>query len=167
VLQACVVAQPIEVAIGSIGMSFTIPAMNADGWLIALTQERLVEAVIPGLLAPEDASELIAALMTGGVTQHDLVSAAQRAMAAASGRPWWETLRLVGYADQPGGELYGHLLLAGVHPERVTLAGWCVALYALIVRHKDDKERNQFEFDLKMPPSQDIEDVENWDTVVW
>jgi hypothetical protein len=164
-LQACVVAQPIQVPIGN--RTFTIPAYNADRWLIALTQERLVEAVIPGMLEGEDASDLVAALMVGEIQQGDLVKAAQEAMASASGRPWWETLRLVGYADQPGGELYGHLLLSGVHPPNVTLAGWCVALFALVVRNKDDKGRNQFEFDLKMPPSNDIEDADNWDAVVW
>ncbi len=109
----------------------------------------------------------MAGLLSGDVTGVDLQRAACAVIAAVSGRPWWEAVRLVGAVDSSSGELYGHLLLHGVDPGRVTFAGWCAAVYALVTRNMDEKARNQFDFDLKLPPPGEEQEAEGWDTVEW
>lgn len=138
---------------------------GADAWLVALSGEDPVRAVVPGLLEPDAMVAVAVAMASGTARYQDVEAAAFEAIATAAGRPWWEALRLVLWAAQPGSDLYGHLLLAGIDPARVTLAGWCSALYALLTRNADEKARNQLDFDLKAPPAGvETDEVDGWDT---
>lgn len=138
---------PVTVHVGPLRV--TVPPMTAAGWL-ACIGGRPVEDVIPGSLSPEDRADVAIAMVQGLVTARDVERAAREAMAAASGRTWWETMRIAGGSLHP--TVFGELTLRGVDAERVTLAAWCAAVFALAVRGKDDKERGKFEFDLMRPP---------------
>lgn len=155
--------QPQPLSIGPV--EAVMPPYGADVWLVALSGGDPVRDVVPGLLAPGDKVPFAMALVSGGIEYGDIEAAAITAMEAAGARPWWEILRLVGWAAQPGGDLYGHLLLAGVDPARTTLAAWCSALYAMLTRNADEKTRNQLDFDLKVPPEGAQPDAAiGWDT---
>lgn len=162
-LAAFVAPRPVTVEVA--GRTVTVPAAPAAEWLLALASDGPVYAVIPGMLADDDQAAVTMALLTGQIDGDGLEAAFCTVVADVAGRPWWEAMRLVGHAG--GDEVYGHLLLHGVDPARVTLAGFCSAVYALITQHMEEKSRNQFDFDLKLPPSGVVAEAEDWDTVVW
>jgi hypothetical protein len=162
-LGACVRSDPFPVRVGA--FDFVMPAYLADRWLVAVSSE-VVRGVIPGLLTPDDGSLVVAAMMAGELTIQDLERAALDAIAHASGRQWWEAVRLVGWADQSTGEMYGNLILRGVHPDRVTFAAWCAAMLAFVMTGRELKDRQKIEFDLMIPPPSVADETIEWDSGV-
>lgn len=160
-LIACVRSDPFPIRVGT--HDFLMPAHLADDWLTALTTH-MVNGVVPGLLSPDDASTVVHELMAGRLTYDDLERAAHEAIGHASGRSWWQAVRLTGWADDRTGEMYGNLILRGVDPSRVTFAAWCAAMLALVMRGRDEKERQKIEFDLMIPPPSVVDEVDDWDS---
>ncbi len=163
-LAQCLRALPITVTIS--GTPHTIPPLSALEWVPAIAED-YVTGVVPGLLEPGDRDALLHAMAVGRVDVDDLRTASRAAITEASGRPWWEAVRLVGAGDDTSGAVVGQLLLAGVDPGRVTLAGWCAAVYALATRGADAKARMKFDAPLQMPPAGVDVDDGQWDTVQW
>lgn len=157
-------APEIDVTVG--GETYTIPELPARDWLLALLDDNWVTAVVPGLL--DDPETLTTGLLVGTVDVDELVTAVHAAVAVASGRTWWEAMHLVGISDDDTGAIAGELLLSGINPDRVTLAGWCAAVYQLCVRNQDDKGRTRFDASIALPPpTVNPDEVEDWDTVQW
>ena len=160
-------AQPIPLEVGP--LSVTVPALTAAAWLAAISSGR-ASGVIPGLLPPEERAAVVRAMSVREVTVADVQTATRTAIAEATGRPWWEAVKLVGAADDGKGEVLGHLLLGGLDPARVTLGGWCAATYALCVRNLDKDARLKFDVDLAMiPAGVDLSEGESaaWDAIEW
>jgi hypothetical protein len=153
--------QPCPVVVG--GVTYTVAAVDAGGWLVALTSD-LHDSVVPGLLLAEDRLAVVRRLMVGGVESDALWAAARDVIEVVSGHRWWQALYLVGYAEQGHGALYGRLLLAGVRPEGITFAAWCAAMFAMITRDMDEAQRTRFDASFLMPPDGDVSQVEDWDT---
>lgn len=156
---------PVSVILGNV--TYTIPGVRADRWLLALTAsgDDITTAVLPGMLPTEQQSDLMLRMMRGHIDPEDIADAAWAAIKMASGLEWWEAIRLTGAVDQPRGELYGRLLLAGVDPRRLTLAAWCAAVFAHLMTGLDEKERSKVMQSLIMPPAGiPLEDVQGWDT---
>lgn len=160
-LSQCVRSDPFPVRIGTLDL--TMPAHMADRWLIAVSTDA-VRGVIPGLLNPDDAALIVHALMSGDVAYQDLERAALDCITHVCGRPWWEAVRLAGWADQKSGEMYGNLMLSGVHPDRVTFAAWCAAMLAFVMKGREQKDRQKIEFDLMIPPPMAADEMVDWDT---
>ena len=150
---------PIRVGTHDVQM----PAHMADRWLTAMATDT-VRGVVPGLLAPADAAMVVHSLMSGDLTYQELQRAALDAIACAAGRPWWEAMRLAGWADGKSGETYGNLILHGVHPHGVTLAAWCAAMLAYVMRGRELKDRQKIEFDLMVPPPEAVDEIVDWDS---
>lgn len=151
-LSAATVKQEITVAVGR--FRFTIPELNADSWIIALASEEPITAVIPGLLNDRDDDKLFELLATGIIQPADLRKAAFYAITKASGRKWWEALKLVGVCSgEDGPEIVGRLVLRGVVPGDMTFGAWCAAVYALCLEGHEDKERIKFKAKLASPPA--------------
>lgn len=161
-LAEIVTARPITLVVRDV--TVTIPPLTAAEWLTAITGNAIT-GIVPGLLVPSDRADLVKALALRQVESGDLQDAARAAIGEASGRPWWEATRIVGAADTRSGEFAGRLLLAGINPQRVTLAGWCAAAYALAVQHMDATSRTKFDMELAVPPAD--ADAGDWDVVQW
>lgn len=160
-LAACVRSDPFPIRVGE--HHFVMPAWDAGAWLTAVSSD-VVRGVVPGLLAPDDAAVVVLDLMLGDLTYDDIQRAALDAIAHASGRPWWEAVRLTGWADSNNGEMYGNLILNGVYPDRVTYAAWCAAMLAFVMRGRELKDRQKIEFDLMIPPPMAADEPVDWDS---
>jgi hypothetical protein len=141
------------------GQRFTIPAIDAAGWLKILLDDPLnTEEIFPGLCGPADVVTVNQLIVNGVVTEDELAEAVRHVIEAASGRRWFITMRLCGSAranwDRVGGELACH----GVTPFKVSLSYWLDALYATMIRlimEGNPKKLTQFTADLtRLPPSE-------------
>lgn len=143
--------------------TITIRGAYADTWITALC-ENITTSVIPGMLDRDDVATLAYGLVQGTITEHDIQAAAFEAIRYASGRDWWQAVRLIMSAIQGNAELYGHLVLAGVDPTRITFAAWCSAVFTSLMKNRDTTERAKVEFELMVPPAGIDAEPEGWDT---
>lgn len=150
ILAASLAPDPIALDVG--GRIYTVPAYAADTWISALISDLNVWAVFPGLLEPEEREAVVDGLSDGTMSVADVQKAGFEAVRRASGRPWWEAMRMIGMADAPDGQLVGMLTLKGVNPCTMPLARWLSAVYAIAVQGRDEKELLQFQARLQAPP---------------
>lgn len=126
--------------------------MSAARWLDLLATGawpvRLIQAM------DEEAHERLLADVEAGVLDvpDGLLPLAREVLAAAAGRPWWEAETLVATAVGGDGRVLGMLLLSGLRPESVTLAGFCCAVWAQVTKGADGVELMKAEAQLKIPP---------------
>lgn len=130
------------------GRTFTIPAMPAGPWLLALLAGT-VTAVVPGML--DDGDDVDDLLLDGDLPWDELERAALDAVEAASGMRWWTAYRLARAATST--ELGGEVLSRGVDPGRLSLGAYLLAAYRLAVRHMAEKKRREWERELDKPPA--------------
>ena len=162
-LGSAVRAQPFTTTIA--GVTVTVEAAMADRWLDAIPGNPMT-SVVPGMCSADDRRAISRALIAGAMSDEDLWEAASAAIAEASGRPWWEAVRLAGIADQ-NRHLLGMLTIEGVHAHVVTLGAWCDAAFVMVLRNMDEKKRPRFEADLMIPPGGSVDDLTSFDAVVW
>jgi len=81
-----------------------------------------------------------------------LVKRSRELLSVASGRPWWEADRLIRSSGESWNIIGGELTRLGVDLERVPLGAALNAIYVICVRTMDEKERNKFDIDLRLPP---------------
>lgn len=144
--------------IGAGPLSLTLGFRPAGVWIPALVAPRL-DPVFPDALEPGSREDLAVALATGSVTTADLNTAIRNLISEASGwREWWAAIRLA--AVSTSRETSGHLALAGLDPQSVSLAEWLNAVYVLHTRHAKPEDVFKFEASLIAPPP-GIED--EWD----
>jgi hypothetical protein len=140
----------LEVELG--GDTFVVPPRPAADWFLAILDEDVPLPLIPGLM-DDDAEERIADLLLDGVITADLVVTRSRELlTAAAGRPWWEADRLIRSSGNSWHIIGGELTRLGVDLGAVSLAAALNAIYVVCVRTMDEKERNKFDIDLRMPP---------------
>jgi len=144
--------RPAAISVPLGGFSFTIPSLPAAQWITAISDTHMEMAVLPGLLPPREAWRLEEMLMDEHVSNQQLNLSVYRAISDASGRDWWQTLRLVGAAADETGRILGELELRGVDPHAMTLARWVSAVYALLTQNMDEKELFKFSANLMLVP---------------
>lgn len=90
---------PLPVQVTVQGREFTVPALDALGWLAVLTDKHAaLYDVFPGM-AGHEAIEFVEDLLWDGVlTTKQVDDLAYDVIAAAGDRPWWEILRIIGAA---------------------------------------------------------------------
>lgn len=126
---------------------WTIPEMSAAVWIEAVLTDAGLD-IVPGLV--EDGDKLDELLDNGEVTFDELRDAGREALAYHGGRSWVTTTRLISYYAMPLGR--GELMLRGVNLRKISLAAYCDAMYALIMRNLVKKEdRAKFEAELTRP----------------
>lgn len=128
------------------GLELTVPWRPALDWIQVLSRSHI--HVAPALA--EDAGEVARGLAEGTVSLPSVEAASHQLMEDETGYRWWTALKLV-YSSASGGVL-GELTLSGVDPSRVSLGQWCAAVYRILTRNADEKERMQLEFELELPP---------------
>jgi hypothetical protein len=148
-LAQSIVAAPVTVTVQ--GAAYVIEPHPASAWITAIVADP-VTGVVPKMLRAADRLALIERMLTGDISDVDLIAARNEALSAATGRDWWVAVRLIGAMDSASGELYGRMLLAGIRAD-LPIAAWCSAAYALIMDGRDEKGRTQVIFDLINPPA--------------
>lgn len=143
----------VPVTVQMAGAYFTIPALSASHWIMAVTSQTLETAVLPGLLDEEPAEYLLDLLQSGQITGKQLNHASYKAVTQAAGRDWWAAVRLTGTMAAGDGQIMGEMILRGVNPSALTYDHWLSAVYALLTRNKDEKELFKFNASLFLPPN--------------
>ena len=132
------------------GQTYRIAARPAGDWMLALLDGGLAD-VVPGMLEG-DLDALYEALDSGEVSSAECEAAAQDAVSAAAGCPWWVAYRLIASAASDAAAM-GELRLSGADPGVIPLGAALVSLYRIYTRDRDRKETAKFEMDLlKLPP---------------
>lgn len=142
--------RPLPVRVTAGAARLTVQPAMADVWLDALNAGDPIRAIVPGMCDTAGREDLALALIHGKATAPAIIDAAWSAMAEAGGRQWWEVMRLARISMQP--DVFATLLMEGVRPETVTLPAWLACTYRVCTRNAEEKDRNQFDFDLMNPP---------------
>jgi hypothetical protein len=134
------------------GETFTVPARPAADWFVAILDEDTPLPLIPGLMGGVDEERVMDLLLDGALDAELIVKRSRELLTAAAGRPWWEADRLIRSSGASWHIIGGELTRLGVDLDRVSLAAALNAIYVVCVRTMDEKERNKFDIDLRMPP---------------
>lgn len=134
------------------GHVFVVPALPAVAWFLAILDEDVPLPLIPGLMDADAEEQIADLLLDGEVTAEDIAIRSRELLTAAAGRPWWEADRLIRSSGASWHIIGGELTRLGVDLASVSLAAALNAIYVVCVRTMDEKERNKFDIDLRLPP---------------
>lgn len=134
------------------GKVFEIPPLPAAEWFLAVLSEDAPFPIVPGLMDPNDDERISDLLLADDIDVDLLVTRSREALAAAAGRPWWEADRLIRSSAAEWQIIGGELTRVGVDLEKVSLGAALNAIYVICTRTMDEKERNKFDIDLRLPP---------------
>ena len=140
----------LDVELG--GETFTVPALPAADWFLAILDEETPLPLIPGLMDGEAEARITDLLLDEVITAELIVTRSRELLTAAAGRPWWEADRLIRSSGGSWHIIGGELTRLGVNLDEVSLAAALNAIYVVCVRTMDEKERNKFDIDLRLPP---------------
>lgn len=140
----------LDVELG--GDTFTVPALPAADWFVAILDEDTPLPLIPGLLAAVDQDRVNDMLLDGEIDTDLVITRTRELLTAAAGRSWWEADRLIRSSAASWHIIGGELTRLGVDLGKVSLAAALNAIYVICVRTMDEKERNKFDIDLRLPP---------------
>lgn len=133
------------------GREFTIPALPASAWFIAVLGDEVLP-IVPGLLGEADQEEVSDLIAFGDLGLEEVVAASRDALEVASGWRWWEADRLIRSAGAEWKVIGGELLRAGADLDRLSLGAVLGLIYALAARNLDPQKRQQLDFQISQPP---------------
>lgn len=134
------------------GETFTVPPRPAVDWFVAILSEDVPLPLIPGLMSKAADERISDLLLDGEIGTNLIVTRSRELLTAAAGRPWWEADRLIRSAGRDWHIIGGELTRLGVDLGAVSLGAALNAIYVICVRTMDEKERNKFDIDLRLPP---------------
>jgi hypothetical protein len=155
-------ATDIEVEVA--GRDFVIPAAPAAAWLrIFLSPDANMDHILPGMAGPGCRAHLYRALLLGTFSIDEWKQLLWGIIEVVSGRRWWQAMNLINSMKEPGNweSVFGHLLLRGIDVERVSLAAWLDATYALVTENMEKDDRIKFQLAIDTVP----EDVSAEDAI--
>lgn len=141
---------PIEFFLG--GRQYTIPAMPAADWLVAILDELGSFEAVVELLPVSDKAELEQAIIDGKVAEQAKEETFRDAVEAVAGRPWWVVINYGNLLRTFWGRFHGRLLLSGLDPQRVSLGAYLDAFYASLIEGRDEQARQKIDNYLETPP---------------
>ncbi len=143
---------PAPVGFTVAGQDYEIPPVPAADWLNTLMQQWTPDDLLLDLLPdgiqvvlkmePEDVEPLVLELIE-----------------EASGRDWWVALRLLGAIKGGWNVLGPEMILQGVDPQRLSLAGWLDAMTLLMLRAMNKDDHAMFLAQVELPPAEVREEV--------
>jgi hypothetical protein len=153
--------RPFQVDIQLGEFTYTIPEHPASTWITAAIEKDGL-AIVPGLLGDDDRCDVLHEWLLGNLDGEEIAEAARAAVGAAAGRDWWEAVRLI--VSATGREQWpvisGSLVRSGVDMDKISLAAFCNAVYALAVSNASETDRQRLDADLSLPPpGVDIEEL--------
>lgn len=134
------------------GQTFVVPARPAADWFLAILDEDTPLPLIPGMMDGHAEEEIIDMLLAGEIAPELIVTRSRELLTAAAGRPWWEADRLIRSSGAQWHIIGGELTRLGVDLHKEPLAAVLNAIYVICVKTMDEKERNKFDIDLRLPP---------------
>lgn len=153
--------RPCEIDVTLAGEVFTVPALSAADWLVAILDEE-GGSILPGLLAEEDQKRVYHMVLRGELEPAEVNTAWRDLMSAATGRSWWSAARLCRSAADPDAwaQVHGRLFDMGVDLDKASIGALCNAIFFLLMTGaKDDEERSTVRFELELPPPGSEEEV--------
>ena len=136
---------PIIMVVG--GQEFVIPAMDAVGWVRAVTATPLEPYRIFPILAGPDAVDAVDdALWNGILSEEDLLKMGLEAIGVAADRPWWVALRLISSVSKSWNHLHVN------HAAGMSFAGWLDEVWSKAIALMDPKHRASWEHEIDNPP---------------
>lgn len=142
-----------DVQVDAGGRRWDVHGESAREWIEACLSPRCPWTVFPWMVHDSERPAAVDLLALGDVDDVEARTAGFSAIKHASGRPWWEALRLVEIANDRDGFMLGRLVVSGVDPGRVSFASWCSAVYTLYTDGADPKELMKWQMKFKAPPS--------------
>ena len=143
---------PVVLSIG--GRDWEIPAASAADWLSVL------------MPSPVDLDEIIMTMVTNGESLlfdesvgGELENVMLDVISLVSGRPWWQTLRMIAVAVNNWNVLGGEMLYRGIIPDQVSLSQWLDVLLLVTIRSMDPKDVTMFTLQLENPPVEVVDSV--------
>jgi len=134
------------------GETFVVPPLPAVDWFLAILSDDVPLPIVPGLMDSDAEERITDMLLDGTLDVDEVVTRSREALSAAAGRPWWEADRLIRSSAASWQVIGGELTRVGVDLRDVSLAAALNAIYVICVRTMDEKERNKFDIDLRLPP---------------
>lgn len=134
------------------GEVFVVPARPATDWFVTILREDVSLPLIPGMMEAGAEEYINDLLLDGDIDVDLLVTRSRELLTEAAGRPWWEADRLIRSAAASWTIIGGELTRLGVDLDKVSLGAALNAIYVICVRTMDEKERNKFDIDLRLPP---------------
>lgn len=146
--------EPLGVALA--GLEIRVPWAAADRWIDSATSSVGPIGVLTGLTDDVTADRVIELAIDGRSDPEEIASAAYDLIGQAVPYRWWKTVRLLALSTRD--DIAGHLTLSGVDPRSVTVAQWCMAVYVLITRNADGKEKFKVDAAFDDPPPGIVDD---------
>jgi len=134
------------------GEIFVIPPRPAVDWFVAILDEDIPLPLIPGMMDAAADDRIGEMLLDGDIDVELITTRSREVLTAAAGRPWWEADRLIRSSAASWHVIGGELTRLGVDLAAVSLGAALNAIYVVCVRTMDEKERNKFDIDLRLPP---------------
>lgn len=138
--------RPASVDVG--GLSVVVPWSAADRWIACVTESPLT--ILAGLPDPDTADRVVGGVIDGRISPEDAARAAYALLEQAVPYRWWKTVRLLSLSTRD--DIAGHLTLSGLDPRDLTVAQWAMAVYVLVTRNSDTKERFKIDVEFDAPP---------------
>lgn len=145
-----------DLTVSLAGRTYAVAWRSASSWCALL---RSPSTLAGACLEGADRELVTRQIMTDDIALGELQDAGRQLLERVSGWRWWEAERLVSTSASRG--IYGELALSGVDPERVSLAQWLAATYALLSRNRDTIGMMKLDAMISVPP-RGYED--EWDT---
>lgn len=135
-------------------LSVQVPYAGADRWTTCVTASPLT--ILSGLTSDTDGSTMVERVIDGQITPQDIAQAAYALLESAVPFRWWKTVRLLSLSTRP--DIVGHLTLAGLDPRDLTVAQWAMAVYTLVTRNCDAKDKFKVDAEFDNPPPGVVDD---------
>jgi hypothetical protein len=145
---ALIIPRPVSVDLA--GRTYRIPPVPAAQWMLTLLEQGWSD-IVPGMLEG-NLDTLHDAIADGDISTDECERAAQDAVTAAAGVPWWVAAKLIhSAAADPG--VMGELRSSGADLTTMPLGAAMVTLYRIYTRDKEKKDVAKVDAELaKLPP---------------
>lgn len=147
---AVIRCRSVHVSVG--GVDYRIAARGAGDWMMAILDQGWAD-IVPGMLdAGPVLDRLYDDLTDGTVSTSDCEKAAQEALSAIAGVPFWVAVKLIHAASRDPAAI-GELRLSGVDLGTAPLGAVVAGLYRIYTRDREQKDITKFDAELmRMPP---------------
>lgn len=140
------------------GDQYVFGSLHADEWLDIMASPVWPLRVLHAA-EPESYERFTTLVEDGTLGREDLEPLARRVLAEASGRTWWQAMRLMN-AVIGSDRVAGIVLSTGIDPSRMTLAAFLAVVFSCLTRDRKPEDVMQLEAELMAPPAEAAQELE-------
>lgn len=137
------------------GHRYLFPYAPAGTWLDRMTDPHHFAVRVIHLMDPDFHELFLDRIEENTHARRDILQLARAAIAAASGRKWWEAERLAHLACAD--TVIGSVMATGADPERMSLAAYLSLVWVTVAKNLDENKRMAVEMELTLPPPEAVE----------